>query len=135
MVQAKAATKKAVNKSATRAQRARHAVEFLQKPSCTTCRKARAFLERKGVELRFRNFDKERLSADELEKLIGSRDHAEFLNSRNELYREKRMKENPPGRGEAIRLMAENPNLIRRPVVLAGGRVVLGFDPDEYNSL
>jgi arsenate reductase-like glutaredoxin family protein len=31
--------------------------------------------------------------------------------------------------------MAENPNLIRRPVVLAGGRVVLGFDPDEYNSL
>jgi len=87
------------------------------------------------VELHFRNLDKERLSPEELEKLIGDRDHAEFLNSRNELYREKNMKENPPDRDTAIRLMAENPNLIRRPVVLAGGRVVLGFDPDEYDSL
>ena len=75
------------------------------------------------------------MSADELKKLIGPRDHSEFLNTRNDLYREKKMKEYPPGRSEAIRLMAENPNLIRRPVVLAGGRVVLGFDPEEYSSL
>jgi arsenate reductase (glutaredoxin) len=110
-------------------------VQFLHKPTCTTCRKARAFLERRGVELHFRDLDKERLSAEELEKLIGTRDHREFLNTRNDIYREKKMKDNPPDRGEAIRLLAENPNLIRRPVVLAGGRVVLGFDPEEYNSL
>ncbi len=110
-------------------------MEFLHKPTCTTCRKARAFLENRGVELHFRNLDKERLSAAELEQLIGTRDHKEFLNSRNELYREKNMKQNPPDRAEAIRLMAEYPNLIRRPVVVAGGRVVLGFDPEEYSSL
>ena len=45
------------------------------------------------------------------------------------------MKENPPSRADAIRMMAENPNLIRRPVVIAGGRIVLGFDPEEYKSL
>jgi arsenate reductase len=110
-------------------------VEFLHKPTCTTCRKARAFLENRGVELHFRNLDKERLSPAELEQLIGTRDHKDFLNTRNELYRDKNMKQNPPDRAEAIRLMAENPNLIRRPVVLAGGRVVLGFDPEEYSSL
>jgi Spx/MgsR family transcriptional regulator len=115
--------------------RMRRNMGFLHKPTCTTCRKARAFLERKGVELHFRNLDKERLSAEELEKLIGSRDHTEFLNTRNDLYREKNMKDDPPDRSTAISLMAEHPNLIRRPVVLAGGRVVLGFDPDEYNSL
>jgi arsenate reductase (glutaredoxin) len=103
-------------------------VTFLQKPTCTTCRKARKRLERRGFELHFRNLDKERLSAAELEKLIGSRDHTDFLNTRNELYRRKNMKENPPSRAEAIRLMAREPNLIRRPVIVAGGRVVLGFD-------
>jgi arsenate reductase-like glutaredoxin family protein len=87
------------------------------------------------VELHFRNLDKERLSSDELEKLIGDRDHTEFLNPRNELYRKKGMKENPPSRDDAIRMMANDPNLIRRPVVVAGGRVVLGFDPDEYKNL
>jgi arsenate reductase-like glutaredoxin family protein len=40
------------------------------------------------------------------------------------------MKENPPSRAEAIRMMAKEPNLIRRPVIVAGGRVVLGFDEE-----
>ncbi len=132
MARKRSATKKSAKGNS---RRAAGLVEFLHKPSCTTCRKARAFLENKAVELHFRDLDKERLSAEELEKLIGTRDHTEFLNTRNDLYRERNMKENPPDRGEAIRLMAENPNLIRRPVVLAGGRVVLGFDPEEYDSL
>ena len=87
------------------------------------------------MELHSRDIAKDRLSAAELDKLIGDRDHTEFLNTRNELYRERNMKENPPSRSEAIRMMAEEPNLIRRPVVIAGGRIVLGFDPDEYKSL
>jgi arsenate reductase (glutaredoxin) len=131
----KAVKKAAAKRGTARTRRAKRTMEFLHKPTCTTCRKARAFLENRGVALNFRNLDKERLSSAELEKLIGPRDHTEFLNPRNELYRQKKMKQNPPDRDEAIHLMAENPNLIRRPVVLAGGRVVLGFDPDEYRSL
>ena len=134
------ATKKAVRKprttkarSATRKRRKK--VEFLQKPTCTTCRKARKYLERRGFELHFRNLDKDRLSVAELEKLIGRRDHEDFLNPRNELYRRKHMKEDPPSRGEAIRMMAREPNLIRRPVVVAGGRVVVGFDENGFAHL
>jgi arsenate reductase (glutaredoxin) len=92
-------------------------------------------LQKKGVELEFRDLDKERLAADELERLIGDRDHREFLNTRNELYRRKNMKENPPSRAEAIRMMAKEPNLIRRPVIIAGGRVVLGFDEEGIAKL
>jgi arsenate reductase-like glutaredoxin family protein len=85
-------------------------------------------MEKRGFQLYFRDLAKERLSAAELEKLIGGRDYTEFLNTRNELYHDKNMKECPPSRREAIRLMAQEPNLIRRPVVVAGGRVVIGFD-------
>ena len=38
------------------------------------------------------------------------------------------MKEDPPTRRQAIQMMSKEPNLIRRPVVVAGGRVVVGFD-------
>jgi len=65
---------------------------------------------------------------EELEKLIGRRDYRLFLNAKNELYRERHMKDNPPPRDEALRLMAENPNLVRRPILVKGRQVVLGFD-------
>ena len=88
-----------------------------------------------GAELESRDLDKERLSEAELDELIGDRDHKEFLNTRNELYRTRDMIEHPPSRAEAIKLMAKEPNLIRRPVVLQGSQMVLGFDEEAYRKL
>jgi Spx/MgsR family transcriptional regulator len=110
-------------------------IQFLQKPSCTTCRKAKAFLEKHGASLELRSLDEERLSESELEVLIGDRDYKTFLSTRNELYRTRKMKEHPPARQEAIRLMATHPNLIRRPVVVGGKRVILGYDEGAYRDL
>jgi Spx/MgsR family transcriptional regulator len=105
-----------------------HRVKFMHKPGCTTCTKARNFLARRGYQLQYRDLWEDPLSATELEKLIGPRDHAEFLNTHSEAYREKNLAENPPTRREAVRMMAKEPRLIRRPVIVAGGRVVVGFD-------
>jgi arsenate reductase len=115
-------------KRASRTSKPGKKARFLHKPTCSTCRKARDFMEKRGFQLYFRDLATERLSAAELEKLIGERNYTEFLNTRSALYHQKKMKENPPSRREAIRLMAKEPNLIRRPVVVAGGRVVVGFD-------
>lgn len=87
------------------------------------------------MELEFRDLNTERLTAEELDALIGERDYKEFLNPRNELYRERNMKEHPPSRAEALRMMAAEPNLIRRPVVIAGNRIVLGFDEEALKKL
>ncbi len=88
-----------------------------------------------GATLEFRDLDKDRLSAAELDELIGSRDYRLFLNPRNELYRKRQMKEHPPSRAEALKMMAAEPNLIRRPVVIAGKQIVLGFDEDALKKL
>ncbi len=110
-------------------------IKFLQKPSCTTCRKAKAFLEKRKVELDLRDLGKDRLSVAELDALIGKRDHRTFLNTRNELYRARKMGENPPSRDEALQLMAAEPNLIRRPVVLRGAEIVLGYDEEALKRI
>ena len=75
------------------------------------------------------------LTVEQLDKLIGKRDYRLFLNSRNELYRERGMKENPPAREEALRLMSENPNLIKRPILVKGGQMALGFDEPGFLKL
>jgi len=88
-----------------------------------------------GAELESRDLGKERLSEAELQELIGKRDYREFLNPRNDLYRTRNMKEHPPSRSEAIQLMAKEPNLIRRPIVIRGSQMVLGLDEEAYKKL
>jgi Spx/MgsR family transcriptional regulator len=129
------AARKLAKKTQERIKKSRPKVQFLHKPSCTSCRKARSYMEKCGFGMEFRDLGKERLTSEELEKLIGDRDHTQFLNTRNELYRRKNMKEKLPSRQEAIRMMAAEPNLIRRPVIVAGGRVVLGLDKEGIARL
>jgi arsenate reductase-like glutaredoxin family protein len=87
-----------------------------------------------GVELESRDMGKDRLSAAELESLIGDRDYKLFLNTRNELYRERNMKEHPPSRAEAIKMMAAEPNLIRRPIVIRGKEIHLGWGQEALKK-
>lgn len=110
-------------------------IKFLQKPNCSTCRKARAVLEKRGAALELRDLDKQRMTAAELDALIGERDCRKFLNFRNELYRTRKMGQNPPSRSEAISLMAQEPNLIRRPVVVCGSEMIVGFDEEALKKL
>ena len=88
-----------------------------------------------GAELESRDMDQQPLSEKELEELIGQRDYKAFLSTRNELYRERKMAEKPPARSEAVRLMAKNPNLIKRPIAVRGNELVIGFDVTAYMRL
>lgn len=74
------------------------------------------------------------LSVEELDALIGGRDYLQFLNAKNELYRERDMKQNPPSREEALQLMSRHPNLIKRPLLVKGKTILFGFNPDEWLS-
>lgn len=92
-------------------------------------------MQKQRVPLELRDLGKQPLSVAELDRLIGTRDHRLFLNPRNELFRARRMREKPPGRAEALRLMAAEPNLLRRPVVVRGSRIVLGYDAAALRRL
>jgi Spx/MgsR family transcriptional regulator len=105
------------------------------KPTCTSCRKAKKLLLDIGAQLDEHDLGKERLTAEQLDALIGTRNYIDFLNTRNELYRQRKMKANPPARDEALKLMAQEPNLIKRPVVIRGGQMVLGYDEEGLRKL
>ncbi len=89
----------------------------------------------KKADLEERDLGKNPMSVDEIDTLIGNRNYLDFLNPRNDLYREMKMKGNPPSREQAIRLMAKNPNLIRRPIIRRGNQWLMGFDPEKIAAL
>jgi arsenate reductase-like glutaredoxin family protein len=87
------------------------------KPNCTTCRREKGLLRERGVVFEEVDLNKG-LSVAQLDAIIGDRDYKAFLNTRNELYRERGMKQSPPSRAAALELMSQHPNLIRRPLLI-----------------
>jgi arsenate reductase-like glutaredoxin family protein len=75
------------------------------------------------------------LSVDELDRLFGDRPLEPFLNTRHELYRTRDMKRGLPPRDEMLQLIAASPNLMRRPLLVAGDEIVIGFDEAKYREL
>ena len=109
-------------------------MKFYLKPNCTTCRKAKSWLREQGTSVSEIDLNRG-LTEAEIEKLIGARDYRRFLNSRNELYRERKMKDNTPPRAEAIKLMSKHPNLIKRPILVNGSKIALGFSEDAFREV
>ena len=63
--------------------------------------KAKKWLQEQGIRVEEIDLN-QGLSEAQIDTLIGTRDYKQFLNFRNELYRERKMKLNPPPRAEAI---------------------------------
>jgi len=82
-----------------------------------------------------REYGKQPLSENELRGIIGDDPIEPFLNTRTPLYREKSMKQKPPSKEEAIKLMLRDPNLLKRPVIIKGKKKLTGFNEAEVKQL
>jgi len=78
---------------------------------------------------------KEPPSRELLEKLIDERHLADFVNTRSPAYKARGLDVKAMTKRQAIDLMMEEPNLIRRPLLLRGGRAIFGFDAGRYGEL
>jgi len=85
-------------------------------------------LQAKKVSLDEREYGKNPLSEQELRDIIGAGPIEHYLNTRTPLYRERNMKQKPPGKEEAIKLMLKDANLLKRPVIIKGKTKLTGFD-------
>ena len=64
-----------------------------------------------------------------LEKHIDAHRFLDFVSRRSPVFKERPL---PKSKKEAIDLMMENPNLIKRPILVRGSKVTFGFDPEAY---
>ena len=78
---------------------------------------------------------KEPPSRELLERLIDEKHLDDFINKRSPAFKERNLDIASLTKKRAIDLMMEEPNLIRRPLLLAGKRTVFGYDADQYDEL
>lgn len=104
------------------------------KSSCTTCRNAKAKLAELGIEVDVRDYFKQPLQAAELERLLPP-DPAPMLGTKSPKYKELGLKDRVLTKAEAIELMVQDNNLLKRPILVHPKGTVIGFDPAAYEKL
>ena len=87
------------------------------------------------VELDERDYAKQPLSAADLKALFAGRDPRDFLNPKSLAFKAMGLKGKKLTAAEALALMAREPNLIKRPLVVADGEIVAGFDREALRAL
>ncbi len=102
-------------------------------PSCTSCRKAKAWLEENDIPYVERNIFNERMSIDEIKNILRMTEEGtdEIISTRSKTYEELDMDlENCPLQ-ELYQVIQQNPGLLRRPILIDEKRLQVGYNEDE----
>jgi arsenate reductase-like glutaredoxin family protein len=87
-----------------------------------------------GIDLDERDYAKAPLSAAELKDLFAGRDSRDFLNARSPAFKAMALAGKSLTPDQALALMAKEPNLIKRPITIAGKEMIAGFDRDRLRA-
>jgi arsenate reductase len=102
-------------------------------PNCDTMKKARTWLDGRGVAYRFHDYRAEGVDRAHVEAWVKALGWEKVLNKASTTF-----KELPDGKKagldakKAVGLMLANPTMIKRPMLDLGGRLIAGFKPDIY---
>ena len=109
---------------------------FVNYPKCSTCKKARKFLEEKGVTFEDRDIKEQNPTVEELKEWIAKSGLLvkKFFNTSGMLYRQMELKDKLPNMSEQemIELLATDGMLVKRPILVSEDKVLVGFRQAEW---
>ncbi len=111
-------------------------VTFYWLPGCSTCQKAKSFIERHGIrDFELRDIKENPLSREEVEtlaKMLGGAD--ELFSRRAVKYREMKLGEREVSPAEMLDLMSEEYTFLKRPILLIKGKAIAGYFEKFWNQ-
>ena len=112
---------------------------FIEYPKCSTCQKAKKFLDENNIKYSERHIVTETPTYEELKAIIEASGLpiSKFFNTSGMLYRSMNLKEELKNSSdeEKIRLLSSNGMLIKRPILVKNKKVYVGFKEDEWKEL
>lgn len=112
---------------------------FIEYPRCSTCQKAKKWLETNNIEFIARNIVEENPTEEELTKWIkkSGLDIKKWFNTSGLKYKELKLKEKLPlmSDEEKIKLLASDGMLVKRPVIITDNGILTGFKEESWKEI
>lgn len=108
-------------------------VTLYTSPSCTSCRKAKAWLEEHEIPYQERNIFSEPLSIDEIKEILRMTEDGtdEIISTRSKSFQKLDVNLETMPLQDLFQLIKENPGLLRRPIIIDEKRLQVGYNEDE----
>lgn len=108
-------------------------VTLYMSPSCTSCRKAKAWLQEHDIPFEERNIFSEPLSVPEIKNILRMTENGteDIISKRSKAYSQLKVNLNELPMKDLYELISENPGLLRRPIILDDKRLQVGYNEDE----
>ena len=110
-------------------------VDFYTYPHESSCEEVRQFLETQDLDLRVRDLTKQPLNYDELARLIRHIDIKHFINVSSKAYKKHQLDKELPERKKIITFMAEDNDLVRKPIIIAGRLMTVGCNRQKIMEM
>ena len=114
-------------------------LKFIEYPKCSTCKKAKKYLDDLGLEHSDRHIVEEKLNKEELLALYkkSGLPLKRFFNTSGLKYKELKLKDKlaQMSEDEQLTLLASDGMLVKRPIIETDNKVLVGFKPTEYDLL
>ena len=111
---------------------------FLEYPPCSTCKKAKSWLDAHGIQYTSRHIKDQNPSREELRNWYqkSGLPLKRFFNTSGLLYKEMKLKDKLPAMSEEeqLQLLATNGMLVKRPLLIDGDTVLIGFKEAEWSE-
>lgn len=108
-------------------------VTLYTSPSCTSCRKARAWLKEHNIPYAERNIFSDPLSVDELKQILQMTEDGteEIISTRSKVYQDLHVNIDDLSLKDLLDLVQSHPGLLRRPIIMDEKRLQVGYNEDE----
>ena len=111
---------------------------FLHYPKCSTCQKAKKWLDEHNISYTERHIVEENPTYEELKQWYENGDLPlkKFFNTSGMLYKEQKLKDKLPtmSEEEQLKLLATNGMLVKRPMIVDGNKILTGFKEAEWTE-
>ena len=112
---------------------------LIEYPKCSTCQKAKKYLDSKNIKYVDRNIVVDKLNKEELDKLIkkSQKDINKFFNTSGLRYRELKLKDKLPNMSyeEKLEILSTDGMLVKRPLLDLDDTVLIGFKEKEWENI
>jgi regulatory protein spx len=105
-------------------------------PSCTSCRKARLWLDDNKLPFNERNIFRDPLTTDELRTILSLTENGteDIISTRSKVYQKLAIDLDELRLDELMALIRQYPNLLRRPIIVEGDKLQVGYNEDDIRQ-